>query len=65
VRSRFEIVNNKFGKDFILFDKYSRYTYDSIMTLAIVKAFLICKGRIYLPFYVIIIIQIYSLNGGK
>lgn len=41
--SRFEIINNKFGKDFILFDKYSRYTDDSIMTLAVAKAFLTSK----------------------
>ena len=37
--SRFELVNNKKGKEFILLDKRGRYTDDSVMTLAVAKAF--------------------------
>lgn len=38
--SRFEIVNNKYGKNFELFNKNCRFTDDSVMTLAVAKAFL-------------------------
>lgn len=41
--SRFELVNNKNGKEFELLHKYCRYTDDSIMTLAVAKAFLNSK----------------------
>ena len=37
--SRFELVNNKKGKEFVLLDKRGRYTDDSVMTLAVAKAF--------------------------
>lgn len=37
--SRFELVNNKYGKEFEFLHKYCRYTDDSVMTLAVAKAF--------------------------
>lgn len=43
VGSRFELVNNKYGKEFDMFHKFCRYTDDSVMTLAIAKAFLETK----------------------
>ena len=45
VGSRFEIINCKTGKDFELFDKRCRYTDDSVMTLAVAKAFLNTKNN--------------------
>lgn len=42
--SRFELVNNKYGKEFEFFYKYCRYTDDSVMTLAVAKAFLEAKN---------------------
>ena len=36
--SRFEIVNNKYGKNFELFNKNCRFTDDTVMTLAVAKA---------------------------
>lgn len=41
--SRFELVNNKYGKEFEFLHKYCRYTDDSVMTLAVAKAFLESK----------------------
>lgn len=41
--SRFELVNNKYGKKFELLHKFCRYTDDSVMTLAVAKAFLEAK----------------------
>ena len=43
VGSRFELVNNKYGKKFEFLHKYCRYTDDSVMTLAVAKAFLETK----------------------
>lgn len=43
VGSRFELNNNKYGKEFELLNKYCRYTDDSVMTLAVAKAFLESK----------------------
>ncbi len=43
VGSRFELVNNKTGKEFNFFDKRCRFTDDSVMTLAVSKAFLDSK----------------------
>ena len=40
---RFELVNNKYGKEFELLHKYYRYTDVSEMTLAVAKAFLETK----------------------
>ena len=40
VGSRFELNNNKYGKDFDFFNKYCRFTDDTVMTLAVAKAFL-------------------------
>lgn len=39
VGSRFEINNNKTGKEFEFFNKYCRFTDDSVMTLAVANAF--------------------------
>ena len=33
--SRFELVNNKYGKGFEFLHKFCRYTDDSVMTLAV------------------------------
>lgn len=44
VGSRFELINNKYGKEFELLNKYCRYTDDSVMTLAVAKAFLETKN---------------------
>lgn len=44
VGSRFELVNNKYGKQFEFFHKYCKYTDDSVMTLAVAKAFLESKN---------------------
>lgn len=41
--SRFELVNNKYGKEFEFLHKFCRYTDDSVMTLAVAKAFLEAK----------------------
>lgn len=41
--SRFELVNNKYGKEFEFLHKFCRYTDDSVMTLAVAKAFLKAK----------------------
>lgn len=41
--SRFELNNNKDGKIFDFFNKYCRFTDDSVMTLAVANAFLISK----------------------
>ena len=41
--SRFELVNNKKGKQFEFFHKYCRYTDDSVMSLAVAKAFIESK----------------------
>lgn len=41
--SRFELVNNKYGKEFEFLHKFCRYTDDSVMTLAVAKAFLESK----------------------
>lgn len=41
--SRFELVNNKHCKEFEFLQKFCRYTDDSVMTLAVVKAFLEAK----------------------
>lgn len=41
--SRFELVNNKYGKEFEILHKFCRYTDDSVMTLAVAKAFLKAK----------------------
>lgn len=41
--SRFELVNNKYGKEFEFIHKFCRYTDDSVMTLAVAKAFLESK----------------------
>lgn len=41
--SRFELVNNKYGKEFEFIHKFCRYTDDSVMTLAVAKAFLEAK----------------------
>lgn len=43
VGSRFELTNNKYGKEFELLNKYCRYTDDSVMTLAVAKSFLESK----------------------
>jgi len=43
VGSRFELNNNKYGKEFDFFNKYCRFTDDSAMTLAVANAFLISK----------------------
>ena len=40
VGSRFELNNNKYGKEFEFFNKYCRFTDDTVMTLAVAKAFL-------------------------
>lgn len=42
VGSRFEFIDH-FGKDFVLFARGCRYTDDSLMTLAVASALLICK----------------------
>lgn len=41
--SRFELANNKYGKEFKFLHKFCRYTDDSVMTLAVAKAFLEAK----------------------
>lgn len=41
--SRFELVNNKYGKEFEFLHKFCRYTDDSVMTLAVAKVFLEAK----------------------
>ena len=41
VGSRFELNNNKYGKEFDFFNKNCRFTDDSVMTLAVANAFLI------------------------
>ena len=41
--SRFEFNNHK-SKDFVLFHEKSRFTDDSVMTIAIGKALLDCEG---------------------
>lgn len=41
--SRFELLNNKYGKEFEFLHKFCRYTDDSVMTLAVAKAFLKAK----------------------
>lgn len=41
--SRFELVNNKYGKKFEFLHKFCRYTDDSVMTPAVAKAFLETK----------------------
>lgn len=41
--SRFELVNNKKGKEFVFLDKKCRYTDDSVMTLAVAKSLVDCK----------------------
>ena len=43
--SRFELNNCKTGKNFSLFNEYCRYTDDSVMTLAVAKTLLDCKGN--------------------
>ena len=43
VGSRFEINNCKTGKDFELFNRYCRFTDDTVMTFAIAKTLTICK----------------------
>lgn len=43
VGSRFELVSNKHGKEFEFLHKFCRYTDDSVMTLAVAKAFLEVK----------------------
>ena len=43
VGSRFELVNNKYGKEFEFLHKFCRYTDDSVMTLAVAKSFLEAK----------------------
>lgn len=40
VGSRFEINNNKYGKEFEFFNKFCRFTDDTVMTLAVANAFL-------------------------
>lgn len=44
VGSRFELLNNKNGKQFELLHEKCRYTDDSVMTLAVAKAFLDAKN---------------------
>ena len=41
--SRFELVNNKYGKEFEFLHKFCRYTDDLVMTLAVAKTFLEAK----------------------
>lgn len=41
--SRFELVNNKKGKEFVFLDKKCKYTDDSVMTLAVAKSLVDCK----------------------
>ena len=43
VGSRFEINNNKYGKEFEMFHKNCRFTDDTVMTLAICEAF--CNSK--------------------
>lgn len=43
VGSRFEINNNKTGKEFEFYSKYCRFTDDSVMTLAVANAFINSK----------------------
>ena len=43
VGSRFELVNNKYGKQFEIFHKKCRYTDDSVMSLAVAKA--LCDSK--------------------
>ena len=38
VGSRFELNNNKYGKEFEFFNKNCRFTDDSVMTLAVADA---------------------------
>ena len=44
VGSRFEIINCKTGKDFELFNKYCRFTDDTVMTFAVANALTNCKN---------------------
>ncbi|HPF83183.1 MAG TPA: ADP-ribosylglycohydrolase family protein [Bacilli bacterium] len=41
--SRFELVSNKYGKNFVLLHEHSRYSDDSVMTLAVAQALLNSK----------------------
>lgn len=43
VGSRFELVNNKYGKEFEFFHNRCRYTDDSVMALAVAKA--LCQSK--------------------
>ena len=46
VGSRFEFVeDDNRGKDFVLFARGCRFTDDTLMTLAVAKALLLCKGN--------------------
>lgn len=45
VGSRFELINNKYGKEFEFFHKRCRYTDDSVMTLAVAKSLLLKEEK--------------------